>query len=288
MVQHRIALMTDSTCDIPDELVHEYDITVIPCYVIWNNEQFRDHIDLSSEAFYERLVSDPIYPSTAHPSSETFRMLFEQAAGNGAEEIVILTVSSAMSGTYAAALQAADEVDIPVHVVDSRGPTMSLGWQVLAAARAREASGKVDAMLEAAEQVRQRVVQFVCMHSIEYLHKGGRIGNATHFFGNVLNIKPIIYIDHVSGLVEGYKKIRTFKRAVEVFYKGFFETLGDQTGKKLHLAVLHGNAIEEAERLVKRVQEDFSPAELLVNCTGPVLGVNTGPGAVALCGYLED
>lgn len=288
MAKHQIALMTDSTCDIPDDLVSEYDITVIPCYVIWDNEEFRDHVDLSSVDFYERLISDPIYPSTAHPSSETFRETFEQAAADGAEEIVILTVSGAMSGTYTAALQAAGEVDIPVHVVDSRGPTMSLGWQVLAAARAREACGKVEAMLNAAEMVRQRVVQFVCMHSIEYLHKGGRIGNATHFFGNVLNIKPIVYIDHVSGLVEGYKKIRTFKRAVEVFYKGFFETLGESNGRKLHLAVLHGNAIEEAERLVERVREDFNPAELLVNCTGPVLGVNTGPGAVALCGYYED
>ncbi|MBN2556847.1 MAG: DegV family protein [Anaerolineales bacterium] len=288
MSKHRIALMTDSTCDIPDNLIGQYDITVIPCYVIWDNQEFRDHIDLSAVDFYERLVSDPHYPSTAHPSFETFRETYERAAKQGAEEIVMITVSSAMSGTYQAALQAASEADIPVHVVDSRGPTLSLGWQVLAAARAREAFGAVPSMLAAAQKARERMVQFVCMHSIEYLHKGGRIGNATHFFGNILNIKPIIYIDHNSGLVEGYKKIRTFSRAVEVFYQGFFKTLGDLNGKKLHIAVLHGNAPREAEQLAERVRREYNPAELLINCTGPVLGVNTGPGALALCGYLEE
>jgi len=288
MAKHRIAIMTDSTCDIPDDLVKQYDITIIPCYVIWDNEQYRDHIDLSAPDFYERLVSDPVYPSTAHPSSEIFRETYTRAAENGADEIVIITVSGAMSGTYQAALQAASEVDIPVRVVDSRGPTLSLGWQVLAAARAREAAGEISAMLTAVEKTRAGLVQFVCMHSIEYLHKGGRIGNATHFFGNILNIKPIIYIDHNSGLVEGYKKVRTFSRAVEVFYQGFFKTLGDQNGKKLHIAVLHGNVPEEAERLAERVRREYNPTELLINCTGPVLGVNTGPGALALCGYFED
>lgn len=288
MTKKRIALMTDSTCDIPDDLVQQYHIGVTPCYVIWNGKEYRDHIDLSAVEFYERLVTDPEYPSTAHPSSETFRKIYTAAAADGANEIVILTVSGAMSGTYDAALQAAGEVTIPVHVVDSCGPTMSLGWQVLAAARAREATGTVEAMLAAAEKVRTRLVQFVCMHSIEYLHKGGRIGNATHFFGNILNIKPIIYIDHVTGLVEGYKKIRTFKRALNVFYKGFFDRLGKTTGKKLRIAVLHGNAPGEAEELAVRVRREYDPAELIINCTGPVLGVNTGPGALALCGYLDD
>jgi len=288
MGTNRIALMTDSTCDIPNELVEEHHIRIVPCYVIWDGKEYRDHIDLTAEAFYERLVTDPEYPSTAHPSSETFRTVYEKAAADGAEEIVIMTVSGAMSGTYDAALQAAGEVKIPVHVVDSRGPTMSLGWQVLAAARAREAVGSVEAMLAAAESVRERLVQFVCMHSIEYLHKGGRIGNATHFFGNILHIKPIIYIDHVSGLVEGYKKIRTFGRAMEVFYKGFFQKLGDSDGRTLRIAVLHGNVPEEGEELAERVRREFQPAELIINCTGPVLGVNTGPGALALCGYYDD
>jgi len=288
MGNHRIALLTDSTCDIPDKLVQQYDINVIPCYVIWDGKEYRDHIDLSAVDFYQRLVTDPEYPSTAHPSSETFRGIYEVAGENGADEIVVLTVSGAMSGTYNAAMQGASGIDIPVHVVDSRGPTMSLGWQVLAAARAREAIGTVEAMLAAAEKTRQRLVQFVCMHSIEYLHKGGRIGNATHFFGNILNIKPIIYIDHGSGLVEGYKKIRTFSRAVEVFYKGFFEKLGDAAGKTLRIAVLHGNAPNEAEELADRVRKEYQPAEVVINCTGPVLGVNTGPGALALCGYVDD
>jgi DegV family protein with EDD domain len=280
-----IAIVTDSTCDIPDDLIHEYEITVLPAYVIWGEEQFRDRIDLQADAFYRRLVKDPIYPSSAHPTPETFRRTYETLQNGGAEAVIVVTVSSALSGTYNAASQAATASGVPVHVIDAKGPSMSSGWQVLAAARARDAGGDVDAVIAAAETARSCMAQLVYLNSIEYLHKGGRIGNAAKLIGMALRIKPIVYIDHETGIVEIEKAARTFKHAMRALYEGFFERL--DTSKPLHIAVMHGGVPEKAEALADRIREAYHPEELLIHITGPVLGINTGPGALALAGYNE-
>ncbi|MFO7916773.1 MAG: DegV family protein [Anaerolineae bacterium] len=285
MPSHDIALITDSTCDIPQHLLDRYDIIMIPLLIIWGEETLRDHVDLQPQAFYQRLTEDAVHPKTAHPNPPRFVRAYQEAKENGAEEIVMITISSEMSGTFDAAQQAAKQVDIPVHCLDARGPTMSLGWQVLAAARAREAGGDVQAMLAAAEKVRQKLVQLVCLDTLEYLHKGGRIGGATRFIGTLLHVKPIIYIDHETGRVEAATQVRTRKRSLETMYQRFFEQL--DTSSPLHIAVLHGDAPEEAQHMAGRIQRDYAPGELLINITGPVLGVHTGPGAIALCGYAE-
>jgi len=241
MVQRTIALVTDSTCDIPEDLIQQYDITVVPQFVLWEGEAFRDRIDLTPQQFYERLVTDPVYPSSAHPTPGDFFEVYQAAAAEGAEAIVVVAISSAMSGTFNVAKQAAEMVDVPVHVVDAKGPTMSLGWQVLAAARAREAGGDAEAMVAAAGKARASMVQFVYMDSLEYLRKGGRIGDAAQWLGTLLQIKPVICINHDTGLVEPTTLTRTRKRALKVFYEGFFARL--DLSKPLHLAVLHGGIL---------------------------------------------
>ncbi|NDJ76328.1 MAG: DegV family protein, partial [Chloroflexi bacterium] len=221
MANSNTALVADSTCDIPADLIQQYGIHIVPAYVIWGEEEFRDRIDISPEEFYTRLESDPVYPKSAHGSVEDFLRAYQHVQQRGADEIITITVSSAMSGTFSAAQQAAELAAIPVHVVDSRGPTMTTGWQVLAAARAREAGGDVDAMLAAAAAARRTMVQLVLMDTLEYLQKGGRIGNAQRWLGTMLNIKPLVYIDHETGVVEGKDRIRTHRKAVEELYRSF-------------------------------------------------------------------
>ena len=281
-----IAILTDSTCDIPPELINQYRIHVLPHTIIWGTEQFRDRVDMQPADFYERLARDPVYPSTAHVSVAEFAAAYRQAAEEGAREVIVLTVSSAMSGAFNAATQAAGLVDVPVHVVDSKGPTMSLGWQVLTAARQRDLGRTIQQILEKVDEVRRSLVQLVCMDSLEYLHKGGRIGNATHWLGSLLNIKPLVQINHETGLVESAGTARTHKKVVDLMFEKFFSMI-DLT-RPLHIAVLHGNVLEEAEELAARILREYSPVELLINITGPVLGVNTGPRALALCGYAGD
>ncbi len=285
MTKHKVVLITDSTCDIPQNLIERYKITVVPMFVVWSGEAFRDRIDILPEAFYQRLVDDPAYPTTAHPRPEDFLQVYETKLREGADEIVAIMISSAMSGAFEAAQQAAQMIDAPVHVVDAKGPTMSLGWQVLAAARAREAGGDAQAMVQAADAARAKMAQVVFVDTLEYLYKGGRIGGAVKLVGTLLNIKLLIYIDHETGQVEGEARVRTRKRAVETLYRRFFRRL--DTDKQLHIAVLHGNALEDAQKLAERIRRDFPNAEVLIDITGPVLGVHTGPGALALCGYTE-
>jgi len=129
-----IGIITDSTCDIPENLLEQYGIIVVPQVVIWGDEQYRDRIDLQPSEFYQRLIVDPVQPHSSLPSLHDFQEAYESAASRGADELIVLTVSSAMSGTYEMAKTAANLLDIPVEVVDSKGTTMSLGWQVLAAA----------------------------------------------------------------------------------------------------------------------------------------------------------
>jgi len=143
----------------------------------------------------------------------------------------------------------------------------------------------VDEILAQVSKVRSNLVQLVAMQSLEYLQRGGRIGEAAKWVGTLLSIKPLISINHHTGRVEPVSLARTYNALIERFYKSFFEKLKGR--KNLHIAVLHGNAPELAEELAERIRAEFSPVELLVNITGPVLGINTGPGALALCGYAE-
>ncbi len=281
-----IGIITDSTCDIPENLLKQYGIIVVPQVVIWGDQQYRDRIDLQPGEFYRRLAADPVRPHSSLPSLGDFQEAYEMAISRGADELIVLTVSSAMSGTYEMAKTAAGLVNVPVSAVDSKGPTMSLGWQVLAAARARDTGADSNSILKQVEQVRNRLAQFVGMDTLEYLQRGGRIGGASKWVGMLLKVKPLVSINHHSGLVEPAGLARTHNALVDLLYRKFFEQLKD--GTNLRIAVLHGNVPEQAEALAERIRAEHPPLEILINMTGPVLGINTGPGALALCGYAEE
>lgn len=280
-----LAIICDSTCDIPQSMIEEYDIHVVQQYVIWGEEQYRDRVDIQPEEFYRRLVSDEVRPTTSQATLGDFKEVIDQVVEKGASEAIILTVSSAMSGTYEMAKRAADTATIPVSVIDSKGPTMTLGWQVLAAARARDEGASRDEIIQKVAEVREKMVQVVAMQSLDYLRTGGRIGDAAKWVGTLLKVKPVVTINHQTGRVEPAGLARTYNAMVKMLHKSFFE--GIETGKKLHIAVLHGDAPDEAQKLAEDIKEEFDPEELIINITGPVLGINTGPGALALCGYIE-
>jgi len=280
-----IAILTDSTCDIPEDLIKRYGIIVVPHIIIWGDDQYRDRVDIQPEEFYRRLATETKRPTTSQAGVADFLAGIQQAEAQGATEAVILTVSSAMSGAYAMAKSAAEKAGIPVSVIDSKGPTMSLGWQVLAAARARDDGASREDIVTRVAEVRSEMVQYVAMETLEYLQYGGRIGDAVKWVGNILKVKPLVWIDHISGRVQPAGLARTHNSLIKMLYKKFFEDLSD--GNHLRIAVLHGNVPEEAQKLAEKINKEFDPVELVVNITGPVLGINTGPGALALCGYAE-
>lgn len=282
---NRIALVTDSTCDIPAEWVAQYGITVVPLTIIFGDKQYLDGVDLTSAQFYERLSAERNHPSTSQPSPQAFLEAYRRAAAGGAEEIIAITISAAMSGTVESARQAAPDAGIPVHVVNGQNNSMGLGWQVVAAARAQAAGGGRDEMLAAAKKVRDAMVYYVALDTIEYLSRGGRISEAARFLDSIIHIKPLIYVRPESGSVGASIPSRSRKGSLEGLYKEFFRHFSP--GQPLHLAVLHNDALPEAEALAQRVREEYAPKELFITITSPVLGAHTGPRAVALCGYAD-
>jgi DegV family protein with EDD domain len=282
---NKIALITDSTCDIPTELLEKHNIQVVPLTIIWDEDQYLDGVDLSAADFYQRLEEDPSIPTTSQPTPQQMVRAYEKAQNAGAEEILMITISSAMSGTHESALKAAEMVDLPVRVLDSKANSMSLGWQVLAAARTRDSGGNLEEMIKAADKARSTMVYIISLDTLEYLHKGGRIGGASHFIGNLLNLKPQISVDHESGTVAAGRRSRTRKRALQDLYDDFFS--GVDCSEAIHIAVLHNAALEEAQELVRKIEKEYSPIELILSIVSPVLGVHTGPRAVAICGYSE-
>jgi len=284
-MNHRVALITDTTCDVPPDLLEQYAIAMAPLSVIFGDQVLRDHIDVTPRDFYRMLNENPHHPSTTQPTPAVYADLYEQAFSAGAEEIVVIAISEAMSGSMQSSRQAAAEFTRPIHLRDSRSVSMGLGWQVLAAARAREAGGAAPEMLEAAEAVRRSSVLHVCLNTLEFLHRGGRIGSAAAMVGTVLRLKPLIAVNCDEGKVEPLGRVRTRAKSIAALYDRFFETL--DTSKPMRVAVMHGDAPEEAEALVQRVRSEQHPVEMFTVLTGPVLGVHTGPGTLALAGYTE-
>jgi len=279
----RIALVTDSTCDIPAEWIKQYDITVVPLTIIFGDQQYLDGVDLSPKEFYQRLPKETLHPTTSQPAPEAFLEAYQRAVANGADEILAITISSAMSGTIESARRAAAESTIPVHVIDGKNNSMGLGWQVIAAARVRDAGGDLDAMLAATEQVRKDMVYYIALDTIEYLARGGRIAGAARWLNSLLQIKPVIFVHPETGTVGAVMPARSHKNAVDGMVREFFQHIN--TDRPLHITVLHNDVPEEAQALAERVQREHSPKELFISIVSPVLGVHTGPRAIALCGY---
>ncbi len=286
MSEHKIALITDSTCDLPLALREQYAITVVPLSVVWGDKQLYDGVDMQPEDFYQRLMADPVYPTTAQPAPQHFLAAYERARQQGAREVIVLTISRSLSRTYESAQSAITMSDMPVHLVDSKSASMGLGWQVLAAARAREAGGDAAAMIAAAEAVRQQLRFIIMLDTLEYLHRGGRIGGASAFLGTLLDYKPQISLNPETGTIEAMRRERTRQKALQAMYDDFFNQLDIR--KKMYIAVLHTAAQAEAEALAARIRLEFMPHELFISIVCPTLGVHSGPRSLALCGYTGD
>jgi len=189
-----IAIIADSTCDIPAELIERYHIEVVPQIIIWGNQELRDRVDIQPAEFYQRLSTSPQLPTTSQPTVKSFGEHYQAAQAEGATDIIVFTVSSAMSGTYQSARQAA------------------------------------------------------------------------HFIGSLLDLKPLVEINHQTGLVEGADRVRTRRKGIAALYQRFFEKFGAAIAaqRPLHLAVLHGGVPEDAALLAERIQREYQPADLVI------------------------
>lgn len=280
-----VALVTDSTCDIPMEWRQKYDITVVPSTIIFGEKQYLDGIEMPAERFYEVLEKEKCHPTTSQPTPDSFLKAFQNAVKKGAQQILTIVVAKAMSGTFNAAQQAARKIGVPVQIMDSRSNSMGIGWQIIAAAREQESGGDLAAMIAAAERVRDKIVYFVSLNTLDFLSKGGRIGDAIKLVGSLLSIKPLVYVKPENGTVGVSLPARSRKTAIEGLKREFFKKIDSQLC--MHITVLHNNALDEAKALAQEIIDTYNPKELFISVASPILGVHTGPQALALCGYAD-
>jgi DegV family protein with EDD domain len=277
----RVAIVTDSTCDIPAALAREHRIVVVPQCLVWGAEELRVGLDIGNDGFFARLSDDPIHPKTSQPTPTDFA---EAIRGSGAREAVIITISRQLSGTFDSAHAAQDLVALPLHVVDSSSVSIGLGWQVLAAARARDRGGSIRDIMAAAEDVRGRIGRFFfTVDTLEFLHRGGRIGGAARLFGTALQLKPMLVLDHSTGRVEPGERTRTRARALRRIVDATFEQV--DASRPLHVAVMHGAAPDDARLLIEEVRARCAPVELLTGEVSPIIGVHAGPGVIGIGAY---
>lgn len=275
-----IALVTDSTCNLYPDLAADRHIHVVPLYVLWGEQSYRDGVDLGERELFQRLASERELPKTSQATPQDFVEAFKRAReAEQAEAVVCGVLSSSLSGTYASAMQAREMVDFPVYVVDTRQVSWALGFAMLAAADARDARQTPEQIARVIAETAGRTQVLFTIESLEYIHRGGRIGNASRLLGTALNIKPLLEIR--DGIVNSVDKVRTRKRALE----RMLDLIGQMGGDRAitRLAVIHGDVEAEAMALRDAAVTRYQPNESYLSYATAVLGVHVGPGTLGIC-----
>ena len=271
-----VKIVTDSSCDLPDALVSELGIDVVPLKIRFGTEELVDRVDLSPSEFWARCSTSAELPSTAAPAPGAFEEVFRKAAAAGHEGVVCVNLSSKLSATGEASQAAARAVadTIPVKVVDSLSTTLGLGMIAVESARRAAAGAGLDDIVALAEDMARRTKVFGSLDTLEYLKKGGRIGAAQALLGSILSIKPCIEV--VDGKVEPGPKQRTRSRSLQ--------WLADQVGAHKgveNLAVLHGDA-PDVDTLVGLLSTHFPREQIVIGQLGAVVGAHTGPRTIGV------
>jgi DegV family protein with EDD domain len=268
----KIAIVSDSTCDIPAALVERHAIEVVPNLVVIDGKSLRDGIDITRQEFYNRMPQMTSHPTTATESSGVYQKLYERLLNQGAQAVISIHAASNLSGIFNAAQLAAREFGERVRVFDSESLTMGVGFQVLAAARASEGGASLDEIIQIVANVRRRVNVIAMLDTLEYVRRSGRVSWARARLGNLLQIKPFVEVR--GGQVYSLGEARTRSKGIERLKE---RLLG--FGRLEQLAILHTNAEGDALQFLKQINHGLPETPLIVNVT-TVIGVHVGPNGL--------
>ena len=278
----KIAFVTDSTTYMPKDVQGDYKFDIASSIVIWEGEELRDGIDIQPKEFYQRLAKASEMPSTAQATPANFIQIYEKLVKAGAEEIISVHVSVKLSGTVASAEIASKEIKgANIRIIDAGSASMGTGWPLLLGLKAAEAGKSADEVEKTIRASLGNTGVFIMVDTLEFLHRGGRIGGAQRYLGTALNLKPILEVQ--DGALEPLERVRTKSKAL----KRMVDLLGERTGgkKPLMVAVIEANARKDAEELVAMISEAYSPEQIVITDVSPSVGTHTGPGTLGI-GYM--
>ena len=272
----RVAIVTDSTADLPPRLSGEYDITVVPLTVIFGDESFRDGVDLTGDDFIHRLRESPHLPTTSQPTPDDFAAVYRSLARDH-DVIVSVHIAAALSGTLRSAMTAAQLVsgEIPVMVRDSGSASMGTGFQAISAARLARGGASITDIAAELDCIVPGIDAVFVVDSLDYLRRGGRIGRARAMLGSLLDIKPTLRL--ANGAVSPLERTRTRTHAI----RGMVNYVKRQ-GKIRRICTVHAGDVEDAADVLRAFDLLASREEMYVAQLGAVIATHTGPGTLGL------
>jgi fatty acid kinase fatty acid binding subunit len=276
------AIVLDSTADFPDAPERFPNWRVVPLYVRFGADSYRDYVDIGPAEFYERLRTAEELPTTSQPTPQDFQAAYDELATH--ERIFAFTVSAKLSGTYESALRAASETGDRVRVIDTETASAAIAMLALAVQRRLERGTTGEELDELIDRFKRESGLIFTLDTLEYLARGGRIGRAAGWAGQLLHIKPILTLS--DGEVLPLKRVRGNRRAIQEFAEAFRTGTKDEPG--LRIGIAHAEAPERMAALEELVRDVRPTAEIEVATTlGPVVGTHSGPGTVGLF-WLQD
>ena len=280
----KTAFVVDSTAYIPPDQVQQFDIKVIPQVLIWDDETLLDGVDIQPTAFYERLRESKTMPTTSQATIGAFKEVFAPLVDEGRPILAIL-ISDKLSGTIQSAEQAKAEFpDAKIVIIDSEAAAMALGFQVLAAARGAREGKTFEEVAEIARQAKHQTGILLVVDTLEFLHRGGRIGGASRLIGTALSMKPVLELQ--DGVLDVVERVRTRSKAQARLLDILEERINGRP--KLRLAVLHAAAEQRARELLEIAAKRLNPVETVFSEVSPVVGTHVGPGTLGLCYSVES
>lgn len=277
-------IVVDTSSNVPDELLQRYRMIEVPALVIFGEESFRNKVDLSEQEFYARLEASTVSPTTSQPPPAYFVEAYQKAFNEGAQKILLVTVTSKLSGTFRSAQMAAQEFDLERFILwDSDGISMTSGWQAIMAARMLERGIDQATFLARLEQLRREVIGYAALETLKYVARSGRVSNLQAGVGDLLQIKPILKLKHGAATVVA--RARGRKKSMQEVIDRMYKVYGK---RPLAIGALHSNALSDAETLLEMARRVLNIDEAVFSDIGPAIAVLAGPGAVALAGCPKD
>jgi DegV family protein with EDD domain len=277
-----IKIVTDSTAYLPEDIVRKHDLRVVPLCVHFGKEEFREGVELSIAEFYDRLRVAPELPSTSQPSAGEFHEVLKELVDQG-HQVLVMTISSKLSGTWNSAMAAKEMLpEAEIAVFDSLSTSVGLYLMLEAAIEAVQNGASLPDVIQQVESIRDKIHVLFVVDTLEYLAKGGRIGNAKAFLGTLLKVKPILALE--DGLLEPLEQVRSKRKAVMRLLDLVEERLDGQA-PQAHVAITHALIPEEAEALAQELVARLGCTEPSLSEVGPVIGTHTGPGVLAIAAY---